>query len=329
MKGTTMGMREPLPPPARYEGPTYYGQPMLKASHYGALVWGYTWIAGLAGSAQVLATLADVLGRPDLRGMVRQGRRLAAFLPVVGAGLLVADLHTPQRFYNMLRIFRATSPMSIGSYVLSAFSLSSLVTAWAGATGRTRLARAAQVPAAAAGAGMSVYTGALLAATSTPAWSAQPRLLAGRFGASAFATGAAALSIGETLRGHDANAARLDRTAALAALLEYGLGKAAQQQLRRRGLAEADAAGRRRSEVALLAPLACLALNELAPRRSRALSVAGAAGLLAAGLVMRATVFREGNASARRPQDAFAAAGGIRDAAPAWQEPRVQERVQP
>ena len=117
-----MGMRETQLLPARYEGPTYYGQPMLKASSYGALVWGYTWIAGLAGSAQVLATIADVLGRPGLRGMVRQGRRLAAFLPVVGAGLLVADLHTPKRFYNMLRIAKRTSPMSIGTWILMGYS---------------------------------------------------------------------------------------------------------------------------------------------------------------------------------------------------------------
>lgn len=298
----------------RYEGPTYHGQPALKASSYGALVWGYTWLAGLAGSAQLLATLGDVSGRQDLRGMVRQGRTMAAFLTLLGAGLLVADLHTPQRFYQMLRIFRSSSPMSIGNYLLTSFGGTSLLTAWAGLAGRRRLASAAQLPAAATGAGMCVYTAALLSATSTPLWSAAPRLLAGRFAASAIATGAAALSIGESLRGHPANAARLDRTAAIAVALEWGFGHAAERRYRQLGvdatLHQPDiAAGRLASQALGVAlPLACLAWNELAPRRSPGLSAAGALGVLAGGLLMRAMVFRAGNRSAERPQDAFAMA---------------------
>jgi protein NrfD len=295
-----------------YDGPTYYEQPQVKSSGYGALVWSYTWVAGLAGSAQLIATLADLLGRAHLRGLVRQGRAIAAYLPVVGAGLLIADLHTPQRFYNMLRIYRATSPMSIGSYILSAFSGASLLTAFAGATGRDRLATAAQLPAAAAGAGMSVYTGALLGATSTPLWSAEPELLAGRFAASAFSTAAAALAIGENLRGHPGTAARLEGVAVVASLVEYGFGRASEARYRRRGvgdvLDEPDIASGRHTSALLGVglPLACLALNAFGARRSRTLSVAGALGMLAGGLVMRATVFRAGNRSAERARDAFA-----------------------
>jgi protein NrfD len=306
-----MSAREPVATSA-YDGPTYYDQPQVKSSGYGALVWGYTYLAGLAGSAQVIATVADLLGRPHLRGLVRQGRAIAAYLPVLGAGLLIADLHTPQRFYNMLRIYRATSPMSIGSYILASFSASSLLAAFAGATGRKRLASASQLPAAVSGAGMSVYTGALLGATSTPLWSAEPELLAGRFAASAFSTAAAALAMGENLRGHPRTAGRLEGTAVVAALVEYGLGRAAETRYRRRGvgavLDDPDiAAGRHASAVLGVGlPLACLALNTLGPRRSRTLSIAGAFGLLAGGLVMRATVFRAGNRSAERARDAFA-----------------------
>jgi len=306
-----MSAREPVGTP-RYDGPTYYGLPQVKSSGYGALVWGYTWLAGLAGSAQVIATLADLLGRAQWRGVVRQGRALAAYLPVLGAGLLVADLHTPQRFYNMLRIYRATSPMSIGTYILASFSASSWLTAFAGAMGRKRLAVASEVPAAVAGAGMSVYTGALLGATSTPLWSAEPELLAGRFAASAFSTAAATLAIGENLRGNARNAGRLEGLAVVASLVEYGLGRAAETRYRRSGvgavLDEPDiAAGRRASAwLAVGVPLACVAFNGFGARRSRTLSVAGALGLLAGGLVMRATVFRAGNRSADRARDAFA-----------------------
>jgi protein NrfD len=59
----------------------------------------------------------------------------------------------------------------------------------------------------------------------------------------------------------------------------------------------------------VLLPLACVALDELTGRRSRAVSVVGALGMLAGGLIMRRTVFRAGNRSAQRPQDAFALTG--------------------
>jgi hypothetical protein len=37
---------------------------------------------------------------------------------VVGAPLLIIDLKAPGRFYNMLRIYRTSSPMSFGSFIL-------------------------------------------------------------------------------------------------------------------------------------------------------------------------------------------------------------------
>src|SRR5439155_1699499 len=54
---------------------------------------------------------------------VRRGRYLPLLAPTVGAGLLVYDLHTPQRFYNMFRVAKGTSPMSIGTWILTSFSL--------------------------------------------------------------------------------------------------------------------------------------------------------------------------------------------------------------
>jgi len=112
-----------------YTGPTYYEHSPVKPSKYGALVWTYTYVAGLAGSAQVLATVASVMRRPHADSIVRHGRYLAMAGPTIGSALLIADLHTPKRWYNMLRIFRKTSPMSIGSYILTSFGLSSSIAA--------------------------------------------------------------------------------------------------------------------------------------------------------------------------------------------------------
>ena len=155
---------------------TYYGRPVLKPSPYRWKVALYTFLGGLAGAAQVLATLADFIGRRRDRRMVRAGRLIAASTgAVIGPALLVADLHTPQRWYNMLRIFRRTSPMSIGSYVLTAFgAFSSLALV-------PRLGKVAQLPAAIAGAGMAIYTPALLASTATPLWYSAPEALGTEF----------------------------------------------------------------------------------------------------------------------------------------------------
>ena len=68
------------------------------------------------------------------------------------------------------------------------------------------------------------------------------------------------------------------------------------------------AAQRAGQVVGVALPLVCLALNGLSPRRSPALSLAGALGVLAGGMLMRATEFQAGNRSAQRPQDTFALA---------------------
>ena len=122
------------PTPQRTDGParssepipTYYGRPALKPSLYGWLVALYIFIGGLAGAAQIIATIIDFLSVPDAAGVVLCGRVVALAGAVIGGFLLIADLHTKQRFFNMLRIFRPTSPMSIGTYVLMSFGLWSL-----------------------------------------------------------------------------------------------------------------------------------------------------------------------------------------------------------
>lgn len=323
---------------ASYEGPTYYGHPAVKPSKYGALVWAYTYLAGLAGSAQILATLADLLGRPRWRSVTRNGRWLAMAGPTVGSALLIADLHTPNRWVNMLRIFRKTSPMSIGSYILSGFGLASGIAAAAQLFGNVRglrwlrpAAKTAQVPAALAGAGMSTYTGALLSATSTPVWAAAPRLLTARFACGAIAGAAAALSLGEQLWGDPRNGRALDKLALAATLADAALASAANREYAACGVADslqgknAAAAEYKTSNLLEHAlPLACYGLNAVLPKPSRALTVTAALGVLAGGLLMRAAVFHAGNRSARRPQDYL----GFTQAPSRTQAPALQPALQ-
>ena len=102
-----------------YQGETYYGQPVLKPSHYGQLIASYLFIGGIAGASQIIATIADWTGDRRNRFIARAGRYLSLGGMIVAPLFLIADLRTPERWYNMLRIFRRTSPMSTGSWTLT------------------------------------------------------------------------------------------------------------------------------------------------------------------------------------------------------------------
>lgn len=303
-----------------YQGPTYYGLPAMKAPHYGWLITTYFWAGGIAGSSMVLATVADVFGRGRKRRIVRAGRYLALAGATLSPVLLIADLHTPQRWYNMMRIFRKTSAMSIGSWTLAAFGTLAGLTAlgqfWEDRTGSPwgrRLARLFDLPAAAAGTMMSVYTGTLLAATNTPLWATVPRLLPALFGASAASTAAAAISLTLAATGEaDEEGRAVDHFALAAGATELALVESARRHwraqeldgpLREEPLASAFRFGALGLGVVL--PLALHGLQLLAGRRSRTVSTLAAVSTLAGGFLLRASLLFGGKQSAHRPEDYF------------------------
>lgn len=307
----------PLTP---YEGETYYGLPAVKASHYGWLIVTYFFVGGLAGSAQVLAAVADVSGRGRHRATVRAGRYLGLVGVTLSPLLLIADLHTPQRWYNMLRIFRKTSAMSIGSWTLTAFGVLSGLTVVAqlledvtGSAWGRRMARLFGLPAGAAGALMSVYTGTLLASTSTPLWAAAPRLLPALFGASAASTAAAAVSL--TLRASGApeeEQHRVEQVATVAGIAELVLVEANRRNWKAQELdaplrEEPISAAFHLGAIGLgvVVPLAIHGFQALTGRRSRTASLVAAVSTLAGGFLLRSAIVFAGNRSARRPQDYF------------------------
>jgi len=306
---------------------TYYGLPSVKPSLSGGLVSGYMFIAGVGGSAQIIATAADLVGDRALAQIIRNGRYIAFGTTVLGGALLIIDLHTPQRWYNMLRIFRKTSPMSIGTWVLMSFGTFSgaLATAQFAVDHGHSPNRAMQtaikllgVPAALAGMAMSTYTGALLSATSTPLWAAAPRRIAALFGASAIASGAAALTIAEQSRSACETGRPLDRIALVAGALELFLLLSLRQRFREQGVDGAlnetgwglaydfgvMALG---AGVPMLHHIESVIEPERAPRRAMTISLA----VLAGGFLLRHVLLRAGNSSAKRPKDYFRLTGRV------------------
>jgi len=160
---------------------SYYGRPVVKAPPWGHEIAAYLFLGGVAGGSAVLAAGAQLTGRDALR----RNCRLAAIVAIsVGGTALVKDLGRPERFLNMLRVIKPTSPMSLGSWVLSAFSAGAGVAAAAEidrVTGERlplgplrAVLRAVEGPAgleaAVLGPPLAVYTAVLLADTAAPAW---------------------------------------------------------------------------------------------------------------------------------------------------------------
>ena len=199
----------------------YYGLPLLKPPVWTWEIPAYFFVGGAAGAAAVIAASAQLTGGRET--LVRDARWIAAAGAILSPPLLMADLGRPERFLNMLRVFKVQSAMSVGAWTLVAFSTSASAAAFAqlitrasgGATPVRLVGDAAGALAAATGLVLSTYTGVLIGATSIPAWSANVSALPIHFGASG--TGAA-VSILELL-GHQRDPA-LNRLAIGAAVIE-------------------------------------------------------------------------------------------------------------
>jgi hypothetical protein len=90
----------------------------------------------------------------------------------------------------MLRVFKVTSPLSVGTYILSPFAAAAGATAAVELLGWfPRLKRFGGVVAALFGGPLATYTGVLLANTAVPSWHAAHTQLPYVFGGSAMAAG--------------------------------------------------------------------------------------------------------------------------------------------
>jgi formate-dependent nitrite reductase membrane component NrfD len=307
-----------MPPRAGWTGPTYYGRPQLKAAPFDEwLVGGYIFLAGLSGASMLLACIGDATRGKEARITVRNGRYLSMLAPTIGSVLLVADLHTPQRFYNMLRIAKRTSPMSIGTWILMSFSGFAGLSVGGELLARFSsmqmlaqfLARAGQVPAAVTGAGLSTYTATLLSATSTPLWAAVPRSLAVRFGASSMAAAASALAL---LEPAPDMRRRLEHVRAVALATELVATHVSHRTYEKTGVAETQKSGWGRVEkigavgFGVLLPLGLHVAAMLAgPRRGRPLGTAASVAALAGSALLRVSILGAGDDSAMRPEISF------------------------
>ena len=284
---------------------SYYGRPVVKKP-----VWqerdiaGYLFTGGIAAGSALLAAGADLTGRRKLRRVARLSSMGA--LAVSGVAL-VHDLGRPDRFYNMLRVFKPTSPMSVGSWILSAFALpaglgfADEVPAVLPPPLRPlvrRLAPAASVAGAVLGSGVATYTAVLLSDTSVPSWHAAYPELPFVFAGSAL-SGSAGLALVLAPAAESAPARRL---ALLGAALELAASQRIEQRLGVVGEPYRQHPSGQKMKLAKAMTLGGVVASALFARRSRALAVASGAALFAASALTRFAIFEAGVTSTEDPK---------------------------
>jgi Polysulphide reductase, NrfD len=274
---------------------SYYGRPILKEPVWQPEIPFYLFTGGVAGGCSVLHGLARVAGRERL---AKTALYVGAAADIVSPVLLISDLGRPERFLNMLRVFKVTSPMSVGSWVLfvsGGASTTALLLERLGILKRVKVA--AEAVSFLTGPPLTTYTGTLLADTAIPVWHEARHELPWLFGASAAASAGAATTL---FAGEEAGPAR--RLAILGAAGALGLKEVMQQRLGFVGeVYEQGEAGRygRLSKGLTAAGAGLLAARG---RRSRAASITGSALVLAGELALRWSVFKAGFQSARDPR---------------------------
>jgi formate-dependent nitrite reductase membrane component NrfD len=163
--------------------------PMMKPAVWTWEVPLYFWTGGIAAGSGFVALACDLAGDHRSAATARKVS-LAALAP--SPLLLISDLGRPERFLNMLRVFKPRSPMSMGAWCLTLYGNLIAAAVAADLAGRGRVARALGAAAAVPGGYLGSYTGVLLASTAVPVWARSRLLLGPIFVATATATGAAA-----------------------------------------------------------------------------------------------------------------------------------------
>jgi formate-dependent nitrite reductase membrane component NrfD len=220
------------------------------APHWGWYIVLYFFFGGLCAGSYFIATLLSLLGDPRDRETIRLGYLISFPLLLVCTVLLILDLGVPLRFWHMIfqsenvpeLVFKPWSPISLGTYILSAFGLFSFVAFLAALldSGRLRwtpalraadrvrtlprpLLTAWNVVGSLFGFALAGYTGVLVTATTIPVWQ-NARLLGGLFLTSAASASYALLVLLLLRRGRshaDPSVAKLARADRFMIVLEF------------------------------------------------------------------------------------------------------------
>lgn len=288
------GGEQPMVPEAEFA--SYYGKPILNSP-----VWespdipGYLFLGGLGGAGSVMAGAAQLTGRPQLARVLKVGAMVAGGLSAVA---LVHDLGRRGRFLNMLRTFKPTSPMSVGTWILTAYAPAAAAAALSDVTGTAPgLGNLATISAAATGPALATYTAALIANTAVPAWHDGFRDMPFVFASSAVASAAGLGLLGAPV----SETAPVRTLAVVAGAAELATERLMEQRMGIAGEAYTKGKAARYHKLAQ-GFLAAGVVGALVGGGRRVLAAVSGASLLVGSACTRFAVFEAGLASAEDPK---------------------------
>jgi Ni/Fe-hydrogenase subunit HybB-like protein len=185
----------------------YAAAPVTKAPEWRALVAWDMLFNNLATGLFLVAALGELAAPEVFTPTARAAYPVALILLLADLACLVLDLGDPLRFHHMLRVFKPSSPMSLGTWCLTVFSLPlavaaalSLVPAGQPALDWTR--KAVVVLGLLPALGAALYKGVLFSTSSQPGWK-DARWLGGYLAFSAFAFGCGGMLVLAVLLGQE------------------------------------------------------------------------------------------------------------------------------
>jgi len=210
---------DPRPPQPRSGYAT--GEVTKAPNWHGLVAWDLLF-NNLTTGLFLVAAIGELAAPAALGPPARAAYPLALALLVADLICLVLDLGNPSRFHHMLRVFKPSSPMSLGTWCLTVYSLPLTLTVAidllpalhlmpAGAPAAAGLGwarRAALIGGLLPALGSAVYKGVLFSTSAQPAWK-DARWLGGYLVNSAITLGCAELLALAVLLGHAPAADRL------------------------------------------------------------------------------------------------------------------------
>ncbi len=164
---------------AQGDGAGYAARPVTKPPNWHGLVAWDMLFNNLTTGLFLTAALGELIVPEVLRPLAKVAYPLALVVLLVDLVCLVLDLGDPLRFHHMLRVFKPTSPMSLGTWCLTVYSLPLTAAAvlglflWDGFENRPAaewLRKSAVVLGLVPAFGSALYKGVLLSTTSQPGW---------------------------------------------------------------------------------------------------------------------------------------------------------------
>jgi hypothetical protein len=163
------------PSPERGSQSGYANMPVTKVPGWHGIIAWDALLNGMATGLFLTAAISELAAPAVFMRVAKVAYPVALVLLLVDLGLLVLDLGDPLRFHHMLRVFKPGSPMSLGTWCLTIFSLPLTAAAalsllsyigfdfeWARIT--------AVVVGLLPGFGSAAYKGVLLSTNAQPGW---------------------------------------------------------------------------------------------------------------------------------------------------------------